>query len=175
MDSYTHASLAFSPTAEQTLASLQTLEEVNDATFHQVRQLAMERAARRGVQRVSPRDVRDASTSLLASKPITQSKHPPLQDEHLKEIDKILADVKATVDQSVAAGYPRPRVLMLGERTGTGARRWTQAGAQVVTNDLDESEEEGIAHAQVPALLVQDLGFDFIYGCPPCDYLSNAS
>ena len=175
MDSYTHASLAFSPTAEQTLASLQTLEEVNDATFHQVRQLAMERAARRGVQRVSPRDVRDASTSLLASKPITQSKHPPLQDEHLKEIDKILADVKATVDQSVAAGYPRPRVLMLGERTGTGARRWTQAGAQVVTNDLDESEEEGIAHAQVPAVLVQDLGFDFIYGCPPCDYLSNAS
>ena len=64
---------------------------------------------------------------------------------------------------------------MLGERTGTGARRWRQAGALVVTNDLDESEEDGIAHAQVPASLVQDLGFDFIYGCPPCDYLSNAS
>ena len=52
---------------------------------------------------------------------------------------------------------------MLGERTGTGARRWRQAGALVVTNDLDESEEEGIAHAQVPASLVQDLQVKSVY------------
>ena len=66
LDSYTHASLGFSPTADQTLASLRSMEEVNDATFHQVRQLAMERAARRGVQRVSPSKRRQGRVDLSA-------------------------------------------------------------------------------------------------------------
>ena len=63
----------------------------------------------------------------------------------------------------------------MGERTGTAARRWRQAGADVATNDLAETEDSSIPHARVPARVVRDLGFDFIFGCPPCDYLNNAS
>ena len=171
---YSSPSLGLSPQSAILVAALEATPEANDGTFLQIRRLAEERANRRGVQRVSPRDVRDAATSLLSEKATAQNEHPPLDGLQLNQLDTILAEVKTQVDAAVADGCPRPRVLMLGERTGMAARRWRQAGAEVVTNDLEESEEATILHAQVPAPLVQDLGFDFVYGCPPCDYLSNA-
>ena len=171
---YSSPSLGLSPQAAILVAALESTPEANNGTFRQIRRLAEERASRRGVQRVSPRDVRDAATSLLSGNATTQNEHPPLDMLQLEQLDAILTEVKAQVDAAVEDGCPRPRVLMLGGRTGTAARRWRQAGAEVVTNDLEESEEANILHAQVPASLVQDLGFDFVYGCPPCDYLSNA-
>lgn len=167
--------LTMDTTARQCLAALSDIGEANSALLLQVQKAAEDRAARRGVQRVSARDVRDAATSLLATKPLKQQCHPPLDAEQLTWLDGVLAEVKCQVDEMVKNGCPRPRVLLVGERTGTAARRWRQAGADVMTNDLEPSEDPSIPHAQVPAELIQDSGFDFVYSCPPCDYLSNAS
>ena len=161
--------------ARESLAALLEVGEANAAMLLKVRKLAEERAARRGVQRVSARDIRDAATSLLATKPPKEKPHPTLGAEQLAWLDETLAGVKRRVDDSVKEGFPRPRVLLVCERTGTAARRWRQAGADVMTNDLEPSEDTSIPHAQVPAELIQDSGFDFVYSCPPCDYLSNAS
>ena len=161
--------------ARESLAALLEVGEANAAMLLKVRKLAEDRAARRGVQRVSARDIRDAATSLLATKPPKEKPHPTLAAEQLVWLDETLAEVKRKVDDSVKEGFPRPRVLLVCERTGTAARRWRQAGADVMTNDLEPSEDASIPHAQVPAELIQDSGFDFVYSCPPCDYLSNAS
>ena len=161
--------------ARESLAALLEVEEANAAMILKVRKLAENRAARRGVQRVSARDIRDAATSLLATKPLKEKPHPTLAAEQLAWLDETLAEVKRKVDNSVKEGFPRPRILLVCERTGTAARRWRQAGADVMTNDLEPSEDSSIPHAQVPAGLIQDSGFDFVYSCPPCDYLSNAS
>ena len=161
--------------ADEMLASLEGIANANDVTVDQVRRLAQWRAARRGVQRISPRDIRDAAMEMLGAKEAEEEHHPPLPDDQLKQLEASLAEVKREVDKRVNGGCPRPRVLLMGERTGTAARRWRQAGADVATNDLAETEDNRIPHARVPARIVRDLGFDFIFGCPPCDYLNNAS
>ena len=140
--------------ADEMLASLRGIAKANDVTVDQVRRLAQWRAARRGVQRISPRDIRDAAMEMLGAKEAKEEHHPPLPDTQLEQLKASLAEVKREVDKRVSKGCPRPRVLLMGERTGTAARRWRQAGADVATNDLAETEDYRIPHARVPARIV---------------------
>jgi hypothetical protein len=60
-----------------------------------------------------------------------------------------------------------PRVLVVGETSGTVASSFLMAGADVATCDLEPTETPNIPHFQGDASHIQDLGWDLVKKTTP--------
>ena len=131
-------------------------------------------AKSRGATTVTPRDVAEAARSMDPSR--TQPKSPAdVLPEHYDELISNLAALRRWVDSHVQAGGRRPRVLVAGERHSVVAKMFLEAGAEVATTDLHDTDTPAIPHFKGDMNLVLDLGWDLVVGHPPCTYLSNVA
>ena len=132
---------------------------------------AKQAARRRGSNRVSPQDVAAAARALhTPPRSKSPADHVPA---HYDSLLGSLVEIRDLVNSSQGAGVP-PRVLVVGETSGTVAGMFLLAGADVATCDLKPTETPHIPHFQGDASHIQDQGWDLVIAHPPCTYLSNA-
>ena len=111
---------------------------------------AQARARSRGASRVTPRDVRDAAATVAAEgigkkKPTSPAADTPIHYELLLQ-DLEALRTSAPSKWGRGDGAWRPRVLVLGEKSGVIARMFKRAGCDVATCDLQECVNPGCAN-----------------------------
>ena len=147
---------------------------VDTGIIEQILEASKSRAHSRGSTTVTPRDVAEAARALKAqgTPPVSPAEEIP---QHYDELMTDLAALREWVDNHVQAGNRRPRVLICGERHSVVAKMFSEAGADVATNDLHPTDTPGIPHYQGDMNRVLDQGWDLIIGHPPCTYLANVA
>ena len=138
-------------------------------------QRAQERALQHGSPHITRRDVCEAAAELNRSCSGKKDRAPvdpaPLHESRLMHQ---LSQLRVNAETLVALGYPRPRVLVAMEKSAIVARAFKEAGCDVATCDLQDSEDCDIPHFKGDARLAVNLGFHLVIAHPPCTYLSNA-
>ena len=164
--------------AERRLASAQAV----DADCHPSAaptptvQLILAEASRcarsRGATHVTPLDVRHAA-QLMATSASLKPKAPFIdpEPEHAAALQSRLAQLSATLHRQA---HRRPRVLSFGDHSGIVANAFRAAGCDVISNDIEASEDPTLSHVEGDARSYWNAGFDFIIGAPPCTFLTNA-
>ena len=155
-------------------------EEENEKLFDRVKAEARRLARQKGSSIVAFRDIRQ-SVEKMDTKYKNKTSASPAEEmpEHIDEVVVALATLKAEALRLSRGGIAPPKVLIVGE-TGSAksppivAKMFQEAGADVATCDLKNSEFEGIPHYQGEAVNIQDQGWDLVICHPPCTYLSNA-
>ena len=138
---------------------------------------SQQRARARGALQVTPRDVSEAAQLIAEAKrtpikPSPAAEHP----QHMGWLQEQLRIVHEAVSMCKVRGSRVPKVLLVGEVEGVTATAFHQAGADVVTCDLEPRRggPSSVPHFQGDAKWIQDLGWDLVIAHPPCIYLSNA-
>ena len=130
-----------------------------------------DRARSRGSERITLRDVRDAAD--LCGSAERGVEVPTVQTDLPVHWDEILCQL-SSLSKLASSLHRKPRVLIVGETRAILARLFLEAGADVATCDLQDSESPEIPHFKGDSSLIQDLGWDLVIAHPPCTYLSNA-
>ena len=130
------------------------------------------RARARGADTVTVRDIAEAARSMDTARGKTLSPAEVLP-EHYEQLLQQLVEIRKRVDRAVAEGAHRPRVLVACERHSVVAKMFQEAGADVATCDLYDTDTKGIPHFKGDASRIVDMGWDLVIGHPPCTYLAN--
>ena len=93
------------------------------------------------------------------------------EPEHAAALQSRLAQLSATLHRQA---HRRPRVLSFGDHSGIVANAFRAAGCDVISNDIETSEDPTLSHVEGDARSYWNAGFDFIIGAPPCTFLTNA-
>ena len=141
---------------------------------------AKNRARTRGSKMVTPRDVQEAAATIASegrgtTPPIAPAAELPVHyDDMMRGLEALRTCASIKWGRSDTAW--QPRVLIIGEKSGTIARMFLRAGCDVATCDLQpaDGDQDGIPHFQGDCRMIQDLDWDLVIGHPPCQYLSNA-
>lgn len=82
-----------------------------------------------------------------------------------------LSKISDLISEDEKLSAQPPRVLVIGgEVSGVVSSMFRLAGAQVATCDLLPSEIDYVPHFQGDCKHIQDQGWDFVIGHPPCTY-----
>ena len=146
---------------------------IENAMVERVLSRAKRQSYARGSFTMTARDVAEAADHVKAEYAARSPRRSPADviPVHYSSMIEELRHVAASAHKS---GARRPRVLIVGEKSGVIASMFALAGADVATCDVVDTETPHIPHFKGDASHVMDRGFDLVIAHPPCTYLSNA-